>query len=282
MFMKKLNSFLKEPVLYFLLFGVLLYVSYQSFNNYLNRDKYVITVSQEEIQMLDQSWQMRWNRPPTPEEKEGLLKKNIRDKVLYRTAIEMGLDKEDMVIQRRMVQKIEYLGADIIQPPQPNEAELVAYFEEHKDEYKLPEIITMTHLFYDPDKRGETTLDDANKALARLNAQNDPNSNLSEFGDAFMLANYYPNKTEMEIRKHFGSGFTESVFELETGKWHGPVLSGYGTHLVFVHNHEINEMPEYTDVRDMVRVDWMAMKKAELEQQYIDGLMARYEIVIEK
>ena len=279
--MSKLISILKEPIIHFLLIGALLYVSYQSFNNYLNRDKNVITVSKEEIQMLYQSWEMRWNRSPTPEEKEGLLKQSIRDKVLYRTALEMGLEKEDMVIQRRMVQKIEYLGADIIQPPQPNEAELVAYFEEHKDEYKLPELITMTHLFYDPDKRGDATLDDASKALARLNAQNDPDSNLSAFGDAFMLANYFPNKTEMEIRKLFGSGFTESVFELETAKWHGPVLSGYGTHLVFVHNHEINEMPEYTDVRDLVRVDWMAMKKAELEQQYIDGLVARYEVVIE-
>lgn len=231
--------------------------------------------------MLDQGWQMRWNRPPTPEEKEGLLRQNIRDKVLYRTAIEMGLDKGDMVIQRRMVQKIEYLGADIIQPPQPNEAELVAYFEEHKDEYTLPEVITMTHLFYDPDKRGDATLDDASKALARLNEKNDPNSNLSAFGDAFMLANYFPNKTEIEIRKLFGSGFTASVFELESGKWHGPILSGYGTHLVFVHNHEINEVPEYTDVRDLVRDDWMAEKKAELEEQYIDGLLARYEVVIE-
>ena len=279
--MNKINSLLKEPILHFLLIGVLLYVTYQSFNNYLNRDKNIIHVSKEEIQMLDQGWQMRWNRPPTPEEKEGLLRQNIRDKVLYRTAIKMGLDKEDMVIQRRMVQKIDYLGADIIQPPQPNEAELVAYFEEHKDEYTLPEVITMTHLFYDPDKRGDATLDDASKALARLNEKNDPNSNLSAFGDAFMLANYFPNKTEIEIRKLFGSGFTASVFELESGKWHGPILSGYGTHLVFVHNHEINEVPEYTDVRDLVRDDWMAEKKAELEEQYIDGLLARYEVVIE-
>ena len=279
--MNKINSLLKEPILHFLLIGVLLYVTYQSFNNYLNRDKNIIHVSKEEIQMLDQGWEMRWKRPPTPEEKEGLLRQNIRDKVLYRTAVEMGLDKEDMVIQRRMVQKVEYLGADIIQPPQPNEAELVSYFEEHKNEYKLPEIITMTHLFFDPDKRGDATLVDANEALVRLNLQDDPASNLSGIGDAFMLANYYPGKTELEIRKLFGSGFTTSVFKLEPGKWHGPVLSGYGTHLVFVHNHEINEVPEYTDVRDLVRDDWMAEKKAELEEQYIDGLLARYEVVIE-
>ena len=280
--MNRAKSILKEPGLHFLVVGALLYFSYTSFDNYLNREKNVIVVNKGEIEMLEQSWQMRWNRPPTPEEKEGLIKQNIREKVLYKTAMEMGLDREDMVIQRLMVQKVEYLGANIIQAPQPNEAQLVTYFEEHKDQYELPEFVSMTHLFFDPDKRGGTTLDDANKAMNSLNSKNDPASNLSAFGDAFMLASYYPDKSEMEIRKLFGSGFTESVFALEPGIWHGPVLSGYGTHLVFVHNHEKNELPEYTDVRDKVRDDWMADKKAELEQQYIDGLMARYEVIIDE
>jgi len=193
----------------------------------------------------------------------------------------MGLDKEDIATRRLMAQKVEFLGAGMIQAPQPNEADLLKYWEANKNEYELPEFITLTQLFFDPDKRGNATLDDANKAMNSLNAQVDPTSNLSAYGDAFMLAGYYPNKSEMEIRKLFGSGFTESVFALESGVWHGPVLSGYGTHLVFVHNHEKNALPEYTDVRDMVRDDWMAAKKAELQQQYIDGLLARYEVVIE-
>jgi parvulin-like peptidyl-prolyl isomerase len=96
-----------------------------------------------------------------------------------------------------------------------------------------------------------------------------------------MLANHYPGKTEMQIRKLFGSGFTESVFALEPGVWHGPVLSGYGTHLVFVHEHIKNEVPPLTEVREYVVEDWMAEKKAELEQRYIDGLLARYEVIVE-
>ena len=135
--------------------------------------------------------------------------------------------------------------------------------------------------FFNPDKRGDATLDDANAALNKLNLQNNPNGNFSAFGDVFMLPNYYPNKTEREISREFGTGFTASVFKLETGKWHGPLLSGYGTHLVFVHNHEINELPEYTEIRDYLREQWMAQKKTELEEQYIEGLMARYEVVIE-
>ena len=273
---------LREPAIHFLLLGALLYVCYVFFNNFLNREQNVILVKSRDIQLMEENWKARWNRYPTPEEKEGMIQQHIKEKVLYKTAIEMGLDKEDMVIQRRMVQKVLYLGTDIIQPPQPNEADLVAYFEAHRDQYELPEFISMTHLFFDPDKRGETTLDDANRAINSLNAQKDPTSNLSAFGDPFMLASYYPSKSETEIRKLFGLGFTESVFVLEPGIWHGPVLSGYGTHLVYIHSHEKNELPEYADVRDKVRNDWMADKKAELEEKYIDGLLARYEVVIEE
>lgn len=271
---------LKEPLTQFLLIGILLFISYQSFDNYLNRDENVIYVKNGEISQLEQAWEMRWNRPPTPEEKEGIVKQYIREKVLYRTAIEMGLDRDDMVIQRRMVQKVEFLGADLIKPPQPSEADLLTWYDKHKDKYLLPEILTMTQIFFDPDKREQETLEDAEKVLKKLSTMPVFPDDITIYGDAFMLQNYYPNKTELEIKKLFGSGFTESVFQLESGKWYGPVLSGYGTHLVYVHDHLVNDVPDFSAVRENVKKDWMAQKKKDLEDRYIDGLLARYEIVL--
>jgi hypothetical protein len=43
-----------------------------------------------------------------------------------------------------------------------------------------------------------------------------------------MLQNYYPEKDPLEIRKLFGSGFSQSLVALSLGECHGPVLSGYG------------------------------------------------------
>ena len=183
---------LKEPVFHFLLIGALLYVTYQSFNNYLNRDQHVIVVNNDEIQMLVQSWTMKWNRPPTAQEREGMINGEVRQKVLYRTAIEMGLDKQDRVTRRRLAQQVELLGAGMIQAPQPSEADLLKYYEVHKEEYRNPETVTITQIFFDPDKRGDATLDDANAALKRLNLQNDPNGNFSAFGDVLLLpANFH-------------------------------------------------------------------------------------------
>ncbi len=277
----KFFKLLKEPLFLFLVTGTMLYFTYTSFNNYLNRDENIVIVTSGEISLLEQTWQSRWNRPPTPEEKQGLIDGYIKEMVLYKTAVEMGLDKDDPVTRRILVQKLEFLGADLIRPPQPSEQELIAFFEKNEEQYIPPEMITMTHIFFDPDKREDETLSDADKALQELASKAEFDGDLSAYGDAFMLQSYYPNRSELDIRKLFGGGFTESVFQLEAGKWHGPVLSGYGTHLVYIHDHQKNELPAFDKVREKVKEDWMADMQKKLNDKYIDGLMARYEIIIE-
>jgi len=278
----KFFKLLKEPLFLFLVTGTLLYFTYTSLNNYLNRDENIVTVTRGEISLLEQTWQSRWNRPPTPEEKQGLIDGYIKEMVLYKTAVEMGLDKDDPVTRRIMVQKLKFLGADLIRPPQPSEQELITFFEKNEEQYIPPEMITMTHIFFNPDKREDETLIDADKALQALASKAEFDVDLSAYGDAFMLQSYYPNRSELEIRKLFGTGFTESVFQLEAGRWHGPVLSGYGTHLVYIHDHQKNEPPAFDKVREKVKEDWMADMQKKLNDRYIDGLMARYEIVIEE
>jgi peptidyl-prolyl cis-trans isomerase C len=276
-----MSKIFKEPLFYVIAAGVVLYIAYVSFNKYQNKDTNVVVITNNEILMLEDGWQKRMNRPPTPEERQGLIDQHTKEILLYKTALEMGLDKDDQVIRRRMVQKVEFLGTDLIKAPQPNEQELISFFEQNKERYTPPEVITMSQLFFDPDKRGDETLSDVDKALVELNTKEINSNDLGRYGDTFMLQNYYPNRSELEIRKLFGGGFTESVFALEPGKWHAPVLSGYGTHIVYIHAHEKNEVPEYADVRDAVMTDWIAQKEQELNEKYIEDLMARYDVVFE-
>jgi peptidyl-prolyl cis-trans isomerase C len=105
---------------------------------------------------------------------------------------------------------------------------------------------------------------------------------IDNYGDAFMLQSYYPTRSPLEIRKLFGNGFSEAVFELEPGQWIGPVLSGYGTHLVYIHDHQKSELPAFEFVREQVKTDWMNDMQKKLNDRYIEGLMARYEIVFEE
>ena len=276
------SKIFKEPLVLFIAAGIILYITYSAFNNYLNRDKNVVFVSSQEITDLEKAWQSRMNRPPTPIERQGMIDNLVKETVMYKTALEMGLDKDDRVIKGRMVQKLEFLGNDLIRAPQPSEQDLLTFYDKNKEQYIPEEVISITHIFFNPDKREDETLMDADKALQALRLKGDFDGDVSGYGDTFMLQNYYPNRSELEIRKLFGTGFTESVFQLEPGKWHGPVLSGYGTHLVYVHSHQQSDAPSFVEVREVVKSDWMTDMQIKLNDKYIEGLMSRYEIVFEE
>ena len=227
----------REPLIHFLVIGAAIFVLYGFMGQQENEEQErAITITAGEIGWLTDSWQKRWNRPPTAEERDGLIKQYLREMILYREAVAMGLDRDDTVIRRRLAQKLEFLAQDLIRPKPPEEGELRTYFESHVDRYQPPDLITMTHVFLDPDKRGAATLGDAEVIKAALMAQPDPTAGAGEHGDGLVLQNYYPDQTQTDTQKLFGSGFAESLIKLSPQQWHGPVLSGYGVHLVYVHS----------------------------------------------
>jgi hypothetical protein len=75
---------------------------------------------------------------------------------------------------------------------------------------------------------------DAEIIKEKLQALNEPPRDVRAYGDPFMLHSYYPERSEAELSKLFGIGFARSVFERVPQQWHGPVLAGYGTHVVYV------------------------------------------------
>jgi peptidyl-prolyl cis-trans isomerase C len=211
----------------------------------------------------------------------GLVRDHLRQTVLYREAVAMGLDKDDVIIRRRMAQKLEFLAQDLITPEEPSEEELQAFFKENVDRYQIPPLLTFTHVFLDPDKRGDDTLTDAEKLKAELIASETVPDEASDLGDRFMLQAYYPERTEADIAKLFGGEFASPLMKLEPERWHGPVLSGYGTHLVYVHARVESPPPTFEQVANRVREDLVNGEREKLNQEYIESLLARYEVVIE-
>ena len=273
---------LREPLLHFMVIGAAIYLLYGVFAETLpEADDKTIVVTAGEIEWMQTSWQKRWNRPPTAAEFDGLVQQYIKETVLYREALTMGLNQHDQVIRRRLAQKLEFLAKDLVALTPPTEKELQSYFESHLDRYQEPTRYTFTQVFIDPDKRGDTTLEDAEVIKATLVAQGEAIEDAGALGDDFMLQNYYPEKDQSEIQKHFGSGFAESLIELSSGQWHGPVLSGYGVHLVYVSNIIEPPAPVFAEVRERVVQDWTMDRSEELNEQFYANLRDRYTVVIE-
>ena len=276
-------KFLREPLLHFLLIGAAIYLAYGALSESLpEEDDKTVVVSAGEVEWMRTSWQKRWNRPPTPEEFDGLIQQYIRETVLYREALTMGLNQHDQVIRRRLAQKLEFLAKDLVALTPPTDEELVAYFAANRDRYQEPALYTFSQVFFDPDKRGDATLDDAEAIKTTLIARGDAIEDAGALGDDFMLQSYYPEKDLLEIQKLFGSGFTGSLVDLAPGQWHGPVLSGYGTHLVYVSYVREPSPPVFDAVRDRVVADWTTDKSEELNEQFYANLRDSYTVVIEE
>ena len=97
---------MREPLLHFLLGGAGLFLlfSYVSGPETGGDDQIVVTSGQ--IEHFVTLFVKTRQRPPTDAELRGLVDNHVLEEVLYREALAMGLDKDDSIDRRRLLQKI--------------------------------------------------------------------------------------------------------------------------------------------------------------------------------
>lgn len=273
-----LRRILGQPLLQFLVLGVVLFTLYLFFGGSTGEQEKKIVVSSRQIELLSALWEKQWRRPPMPQELEGLIDSFIREEVLYREALAMGLDQDDTVVRRRLAQKIEFLAQDLMAQVMPSEAELRSFYEEHPEIFEEPGRITFSHVYINLDQHGQEWTAIAERLLAELGAGADPR----QLGDRFMLQRDYLRKSPDEVARHFGSEFAAAVFELAPGAWQGPLQSGYGLHLVLVERIEPAYLPPLEDVRQKVEDEFISFRRRELNETFYNRLREGYEIVIEE
>jgi hypothetical protein len=273
----------RQPLLQFVVLGTLLGLTlHWMADDRPKQDEKSIRITATDVARLDAGWRARWNRPPTEEELNGLIDAQVREIALHREALAMGLDQNEPVVRRVLVQKLEQIAKNLIELSlAPTDQDLEQYYAKHSEQYRAAPLITFAHVFIDPDRRGDRTLDDAEEILGELRSRENPIDGIEEFGDPFMLQRYYPEKDRQRVGSLFGQGFADSVFDLAPRMWHGPVLSGYGTHLVYVDALEIFSTPPLDEVRDRVTQDWVDENRRKITDEYFADLLAQYDVVIE-
>ncbi len=272
--MKKLY---KEPLLHFLIIGALIFVLFSIVNKdelAVSENKIVVTAA--DIERLSGNWSKKWNRPPTEIELKGLVDSYIKEEVYYREALALGLDQNDTILRRRLMQKMEFLSNDLAELNQPDETALNKYFLDNQEKYELPAQVSFTHIYFSLDKRGAKAFEDAKRVLSGLNALSAP-----EKGDSFMMQYDFVQETPFEVERLFGKGFAEQLFTLETNTWLGPIESGYGLHLVRMSEKIDSRMPGLASVIDKVRTDFMFEQRQKVNKEIYERFKERYEIVVE-
>jgi hypothetical protein len=267
----------KEPLLHFLIIGAVIFVVFTVVNKEeatVSGNK--IVISSAEIERLMDNWSKKLNRPPTETELQGLIESYIKEEVYYREALALGLDQNDTILRRRLMQKMEFLSNDLADLNQPDESELNKYFVDNQGKYKLPARMSFTHIYFSLDKRGAMALEDSKKVLSELNVPRAP-----ERGDSFMMEYDFIQETPFEVVRLFGKGFAEELFTLGINTWQGPIESGYGLHLVRISEKVDSRMPELASVIDKVRTDLMFEQRQKMNKEIYEKFKERYEIVVE-
>jgi peptidyl-prolyl cis-trans isomerase C len=279
-FLALFEQTLREPLVHFLVIGLALFGLY----GWMNRGRtsngnYQIVLTLDDLKQLDVSFVSQWHRQPTPVEFRGLVESFIRQEVLYREGLAMGLDKDDTIVKRRMAQKMEFLSEDVARAHEPTTRELKEWYGKNSPKFALPDRATFRHLFFGFDRRGQNAHVDAVSALAKLIGAPEDSTLARTLADPFMFQDYYGDRGPDQLAKEFGPTFAMSLYKLKPGMWQGPIESGYGWHLIWIESITPGRVPAFEEVEPDVKTAWLADQKAIEWQKAYEKMRANYEVV---
>jgi peptidyl-prolyl cis-trans isomerase C len=273
----KLRKWLSEPLVHFLFIGGLLFVVY-AYNNESADIENQILISTGELQSLKAQWTKRRGRTPGDEEMKSLLDQVIRDRILAREAKILGLDRHDSIVERRLAQKMEFLFSDLVDIAEPDDKTLQRFLEENIERYQKPDRVSFLQIYFNPDQRKDE-LSDASNLLSKLPTELS-DVDLSELGDRFLLPSSFQMNSRRDVERNFGTQFANQLFENIDQGWHGPLVSGFGVHLVFVESVVSEPSPRLQDVREKLVYDWLEEKGKEQNRNFYQALRKKYTVVI--
>jgi len=268
----------REPLVQFLLAGALIFAGFALLGQGPDQGDRRVVVDQARIERIVTLWMQTWHRPPTPAELDGLISEYVQEEVYVREALRLGLDGDDPVIRRRLRSKMEFLATDQLESARPDDRVLQAWLQAHPGLYAQDPKISFQQIYLgqarDASRDGET----AAAALARLKAGSAPDS----VSAPLSLPRDLGSASRSEIDRQFGDGFSDALLKAPAGQWTGPVLSGFGLHLVRVSQVQAGGSPRLEDVRQAVENDWRAATRADREAKAYQDLLKGYDVAIER
>ena len=276
----KFRRWIREPLVQFMAIGFVLYLilAWRG-DNGQNSNRIVIT--QGQVDALAAGFAGIWQRPPSEHELKSLVDDFVREEIATREAMRMGLDRDDVVIRRRLRQKMEFAIEDDTNASPPTDAELQEYLNQHSDKFRAEPQIAFRQVFLNPTRRHAETAHDAKVLLARLSTTGAA-ADTKSLGDPLMLPSAMPLSTRSEVAHLFGNGFADEIMTLTPGLWSGPIESAYGLHIVFASNRMEGRVPSLAQIRPMVEREVLSERQTrEIESMY-EQLLKHYHVTMER
>jgi parvulin-like peptidyl-prolyl isomerase len=268
----RLTSLWREPVLHFLLIGLLLFVAY-SWLTPAARSGERIVVTQPMVDGMALEYRTRWNRPPSEQELARLVDAYVRDEILYREGVAQGLDRDDPVVKRRVRQKLEVIAEEQLAREAPTDADLATYLQKNAKRFTQPGTVSFEQIYFAAATPAAQVEAARNAALR--------GSDPARLGQPTMLPPGASNARFDLVTRDFGLDFAAELEKLPLDTWAGPVSSTFGQHLVRVTQRTDARIPPLAEVRAAVAREWENERRTASLAENDKALRQRYEVVID-
>ena len=260
-----LPGWTREPLVHFLVAGAALFGLFAWQGEPADTASRTITITREDRARLAVEWERTMQRPPTDAELDDQVEHLLREEILYREALRLGLDRDDAVVRKRMANKMDFLAASMVESAPADDAVLRQWLARHRARFARDSSYSFDQRYFA--QRGA-----ANCASAE---------GMEHAGDAISLPASFENAPRNDVEARLGSAFMANLDRLAPdGKWAGPVQSGFGWHCVRLRQRTAGQTPPLAAIRSEVEADWRSETEAQRRKQAYSLLRSAYKVKI--
>lgn len=237
--MPSLAAVLREPLVPFFAVGALLFAVDRAMP--VPDPDHHITIDGAFVRGLEEEAARRTGHVPDETQTSALVDAWLREEVLFREARALGLDQDDLVVRRRLVQKLELLLAAEAHWETPTEADLADYLAAHAETYRREARTTLTLCFFSREL-GEAGARAAAALAAPQSMRCDPH----------LPGEHFAGRTDAQLAATIGATFAAAVETAPLDQWTGPVETSRGLYLFQVEAREPARDATLDEVRSAV------------------------------
>ena len=272
----RLRTILAEPMLHFVLIGIALFGAYRWVSPGDSGGGRIVITQGVVDDLVIQHVAARGRQPSTSELND-LVESYIREEILYQEGLRLGLERDDIVVKRRMRQKIEMIAEEDASTRAPTDAELSAYLVANQARFVQPAIVSFEQVFIGEATSGRRVVYTA--AITREALRKGADS--EELGQPTLLPHRMSRTPADLVARDFGASFAAALETVPVGEWVGPIDSSFGAHYVRVSDRTPAVAPQLAAVRDHVVREWENERRQRARNDAYTKMRGEYQISIE-
>lgn len=252
----------REPLLHFVLLAILVFVADAALSG--GGDGKAISLSEAPVEEFVRGFEQRRGRAPDEAEIQHFRENWLKEEVLYREGLELGLERNDPVVRGRVISKMQLLLAENMPEPTPTDAELKRYLRRNADSYRRPDRYSFDLIR----PRGA----DADKLLAALNQGRSP-------AELDAAPRRLRGRNEAAVVATLGEAFLSALKAAEPGERWQLLPSNQGQAVARLVAHDPGTMPALADIRSRVAADWRKHQRVQHVNNELAAMQSEYRIL---